>query len=202
MKDISNQESLVLELFQENFLERLEEKKPGVKKELILREADVFEEEGSVLKSVVLATEDDKQVVTYFNIEEVDAKPKKMVLYADKSGPENEVYILTEDRVIPLDIDENKVTTSASFCLAGGYKHCGPDCGDNGSKGGGTPINSLDLCCRTHDRCYANFGMYDCECDKRVVACAMAQIALGNNVIAATTVVGWFSTGGQVICNN
>lgn len=34
-----------------------------------------------------------------------------------------------------------------------GYKPCGADCGDFGSRGGGTSINKYDTSCRTHDRC-------------------------------------------------
>ncbi|MBY7141578.1 hypothetical protein KFZ56_00345 [Virgibacillus sp. NKC19-3] len=52
------------------------------------------------------------------------------------------------------------------------YRHCGADCGDDGSTGGGTPINSLDSCCRSHDRCYGNFGYNDCECDQILGDCA------------------------------
>ncbi|MED1107530.1 hypothetical protein [Bacillus paramycoides] len=52
------------------------------------------------------------------------------------------------------------------------YKHCGKGCGDGGSTGGGTPINTLDSCCRTHDRCYNNFGFDDCGCDRDLSRCA------------------------------
>lgn len=36
---------------------------------------------------------------------------------------------------------------------------------------GGTPINSLDICCRSHDRCYKNFGTDDSGCDKELASC-------------------------------
>ncbi|MEY2305738.1 hypothetical protein [Bacillus tropicus] len=52
------------------------------------------------------------------------------------------------------------------------YKHCGKECGDNGATGGGTPINTLDSCCRSHDRCYSNFGSNDCGCDRDLSVCA------------------------------
>jgi hypothetical protein len=48
------------------------------------------------------------------------------------------------------------------------YKWCGKSCGS------GTPINTLDTCCRTHDRCYANFGINDDECDWDLYYCANA----------------------------
>ncbi|MFD5172765.1 hypothetical protein ACFVV6_29775 [Bacillus mycoides] len=57
------------------------------------------------------------------------------------------------------------------FCLDP-YKHCGPGCGDGMGKGGGTPINRLDSCCRSHDRCWSNFGAWDPCCDRDVVRCA------------------------------
>lgn len=52
------------------------------------------------------------------------------------------------------------------------YKHCGRNCGDNGAYGGGTPINPYDTCCRTHDRCWANFGTNNCSCDCNLISCA------------------------------
>ncbi|MGQ8873473.1 hypothetical protein [Paenibacillus sp. TSA_86.1] len=52
------------------------------------------------------------------------------------------------------------------------YKHCGKGCGDGSSSGGGTPINTLDYCCRAHDRCYSNFGFDDCGCDSELEKCS------------------------------
>ncbi|MBU5355089.1 hypothetical protein KQI74_22655 [Paenibacillus barcinonensis] len=52
------------------------------------------------------------------------------------------------------------------------YKHCGKACGDGSPTGGGTPINTLDYCCRAHDRCYSNFGFDDCGCDAELERCA------------------------------
>lgn len=192
-------ESLVLELIQENFLDRIEEKTPGVKASLVLSDIVAFGEEESMFKSVTLSTEDEKHVVTYFNNEDADEETQKMVLYADKSDKELKVYVMSVDKTIPLELDENVTPAAVSFCLAG-YKHCGPDCGDQGSKGGGTPVNDLDICCRTHDRCWKNFGKYNCDCDRTVVACATVQAYKGNNRAAAATVIGWFTTGGQVVC--
>lgn len=59
------------------------------------------------------------------------------------------------------------------------YRHCGADCGDDGSVGGGIPINPLDSCCRSHDRCYENFGYDDCECDQILGDCANGTIDPG-----------------------
>lgn len=62
------------------------------------------------------------------------------------------------------------------FCLdneAAGklYRHCGPGCGDGMSLGGGTPINSIDTCCRAHDRCWSVYGKGDKCCDKILASC-------------------------------
>lgn len=60
----------------------------------------------------------------------------------------------------------------ADFCAPGGYQHCGKDCGYNGSRGGGAPINELDSCCIAHDRCWENIGAGDCTCDGYLNDCA------------------------------
>lgn len=62
-----------------------------------------------------------------------------------------------------------------SVCMIDGlrfYKHCGPGCGDGLKYGGGVPINSLDYCCRAHDRCYSAFGYGSCNCDNALLDCA------------------------------
>lgn len=86
---------------------------------------------------------------------------------------------------------ENDVIAEAWYdgCLVFGdpetgyyfYRHCGAGCGDNGSTGGGTPINELDRCCRAHDRCWAAFGEDDCDCDQNLGECA-----------ETTTDPGWY----------
>lgn len=78
-----------------------------------------------------------------------------------------------------------------SFCLAGGYRHCGPGCGDGLARGGGTPINAIDSCCRGHDRCWANFGNGDACCDKILVDCAKANRSAGS--VASDMIVLYFS---------
>ncbi|WP_238655559.1 hypothetical protein [Paenibacillus piscarius] len=62
-----------------------------------------------------------------------------------------------------------------SVCMIDGlrfYRHCGPGCGDGLTFGGGEPINSLDYCCRAHDRCYTAFGYGACNCDNALLNCA------------------------------
>ncbi|MGG3522565.1 hypothetical protein ABES13_27775 [Bacillus pseudomycoides] len=50
------------------------------------------------------------------------------------------------------------------------YNHCGKGCGGESKP----VINTLDSCCRTHDRCYNNFGFNDCGCDADLSRCANA----------------------------
>ncbi|MBJ8073041.1 hypothetical protein [Bacillus mycoides] len=65
----------------------------------------------------------------------------------------------------PSEIEEKAI----EFCLPF-YNHCGPGCGD-GMQRGGAVVNRLDSCCRTHDRCWANFGRWDACCDRDVCRC-------------------------------
>lgn len=86
--------------------------------------------------------------------------------------------------------EENEVDSQAWYdgCLVFGdsstgkyyhYRHCGASCGDKGGTGGGTPINSLDSCCRAHDRCWDVFGSNDCACDKELGKCAERTVDPG-----------------------
>lgn len=59
--------------------------------------------------------------------------------------------------------------------MAGGYKHCGPGCGDGLTYGEGTHINAIDNCCRAHDHCYDVFGYGDHCCDQTIDNCAKAN---------------------------
>ncbi|GEN30210.1 hypothetical protein HNQ35_000087 [Cerasibacillus quisquiliarum] len=47
------------------------------------------------------------------------------------------------------------------------YNWCGAKCGS------GTPVNSIDVCCRTHDYCYGSFKSYParCNCDRNLINC-------------------------------
>ncbi|KGX84366.1 hypothetical protein [Pontibacillus litoralis] len=62
------------------------------------------------------------------------------------------------------------------------YNWCGKGCG------GGTPVNPLDTCCRTHDYCYRSFTTYPdkCACDQNFINCARGtDEAGGSRMIAA-----------------
>ncbi|KAB2477776.1 hypothetical protein [Bacillus cereus] len=74
------------------------------------------------------------------------------------------------------------------FCLAG-YNHCGPGCGDGMSRGG-TPRNRIDSCCRTHDRCWSNFGAWDPCCDKDLLRCVVQNQSV--DPVAATAIHATF----------
>lgn len=72
------------------------------------------------------------------------------------------------------------------------YNHCGPGCGDAYSLGGGTPRNTIDICCRAHDRCWANFGSGDCECNAEIVSCAAQNSSVDPET--ATAIRAWFGS--------
>lgn len=61
------------------------------------------------------------------------------------------------------------------------YKWCGANCGS------GTPVNSADTCCRTHDYCYGSFGAYParCECDKTLRSCLANTSDPGSSTMRA-----------------
>lgn len=50
------------------------------------------------------------------------------------------------------------------------YNWCGANCGS------GSPANSLDRCCRSHDYCYQSFSGYPdrCSCDQNLIDCVAA----------------------------
>lgn len=80
--------------------------------------------------------------------------------------------------------EDELVEQALPFCIPG-YKHCGPGCGDNKTFGGGTPINSIDNCCRSHDRCWDSFGDWDACCDKRLVNCVTPYRGSNQGVVNA-----------------
>lgn len=59
------------------------------------------------------------------------------------------------------------------------YNWCGANCGS------GTPVNSTDTCCRTHDYCYGSFTSYPdrCSCDQNLINCIKGQTNPGANQV-------------------
>jgi hypothetical protein len=115
-----------------------------------------------VLKGYEVQT-DNEAILTYetpYN-EELKQEYSEM-LQADNELPNDPSYNKEADRV--------NVMSVFDFCLAGGYKWCGKGCGY--ATGGGTPINGVDRCCKTHDDCYKNYSSDRCSrCDNPLIQC-------------------------------
>ncbi|RXT07249.1 hypothetical protein EIZ39_13995 [Ammoniphilus sp. CFH 90114] len=65
-------------------------------------------------------------------------------------------------------IKTNKIPKVKQFsfpCFYGNW--CGPGC-----SGPNRPIDGLDACCRSHDRCYRRRGWRNCNCDRQLTRCA------------------------------
>lgn len=64
---------------------------------------------------------------------------------------------------------------------------CGPRV-----SGPGAPIDDLDACCMTHDRCYDREGYFDCGCDAALCRCA-ARVTSGSEHknLARAGIVAW-----------
>ncbi|MFC5557747.1 hypothetical protein ACFPN4_01210 [Ureibacillus thermophilus] len=86
-----------------------------------------------------------------------------------------EKFQFTKEDIVVSDDEADRIGTQAWWtadgCLPGGYQHCGGNCGYGLDHGGGSPINSTDVCCIAHDRCYSVFGDGDNCCDKELVSC-------------------------------
>lgn len=119
--------------------------------------ADLLHTNGSLITTFVVEDQEVKEVLTT----EYDGQLDQMI---EEELPDNPNY----------DHDEELLSIQAPWdiCMPGGYRHCGSDCGDKGSKGGGTPINPIDTCCRSHDRCWERYGRWDCQCDRNLINCA------------------------------
>lgn len=61
------------------------------------------------------------------------------------------------------------------------YKWCGANCGS------GTPVNSVDTCCRTHDKCYIKNKSYPkrCSCDTNIIKCVSKKGTRASGMISA-----------------
>lgn len=60
------------------------------------------------------------------------------------------------------------------------YNWCGAKCGS------GSYVNSVDLCCRAHDKCYEREKSYPrrCNCDKNLISCVSGKGMRASTLIA------------------
>lgn len=108
----------------------------------------------------------------YYDLESGELVSKKektdgeKLEFIDEEFPENSSYK-------PLSTNEisQEAWWSSDGCLPGNYQHCGGNCGYGSTYGGGPAINSTDICCIAHDRCWSVFGSGDKCCDKELVNC-------------------------------
>lgn len=174
VEEISSSQGYILKLHYDN--------KESVDLEVLF---SYLNEEAVVEVSKNLTT-DEKRYRAFFTVNEGEDKKIKM-LTSEKGNLVNLNELPYKEEFFNFlakeeSTDNNFVTSEAWYdgCLIFGdpstgyhyYRHCGSQCGDNGPTGGGTPINSLDSCCRAHDRCYSIFGNNDCGCDQELGQCA------------------------------
>ncbi|WP_271399384.1 hypothetical protein [Salinicoccus roseus] len=79
-------------------------------------------------------------------------------------------------------------TASGSCCQFQGvtYNHCGANCGDHESAGGGGHINNCDACCETHDDCLQGRSNDDrCYCDENLNYCFSINSCPGDSIMGA-----------------
>ncbi|MGG3451736.1 phospholipase A2 family protein [Domibacillus aminovorans] len=87
-----------------------------------------------------------------------------------------------------------KIQAKVSFQYYGNW--CGP------GYGGGTPIDSIDQACKTHDLCYKSKGMYKCSCDDTLINTLSANWGKYNTKqkTYASGVITYFSLA-STFCN-
>ncbi|WP_017548331.1 hypothetical protein [Salinicoccus carnicancri] len=84
--------------------------------------------------------------------------------------------------------DLHTCTASGSCCQfeAQTYNHCGANCGDHESAGGGGHINNCDACCETHDDCLQGRDNDDrCYCDENLNYCYSINSCPGDSIMGA-----------------
>jgi hypothetical protein len=158
-----------------------------------------FEEEKLIHVNIAAVRANDQVQVKNIVIKDENQQPKAESIIIDViKGDKVETYMLEDNELVKTEefsydgnfleaaLDRNQIHNEDyqgvvekdflfPFCLAGGYKFCGPGCGDGLTYGGGTPINAIDSCCRAHDRCYSVFGYGDHCCDQTIDNCAKAN---------------------------
>lgn len=136
----------------------------------------------------------ENQVVEKFYGRVLSADNKNVLIFDVHKGKVNMLFIDKNEGQLEKEIDTSAMHDPAfkplstkdevikqgvfDFCLKDQYgkkyQHCGKKCGEGSTAtdGGGSPINSIDSCCRAHDRCWSQFGDWDACCDKILVDCA------------------------------
>jgi len=91
-----------------------------------------------------------------------------------------------EEILAEIMYDPLSCISSGSCCFFEGkrYEHCGQTCGAYNNAGGGTPINSIDNCCRTHDTQILNkSGKERCTPHKNLINCMSGLKGPGDTTI-------------------
>lgn len=110
---------------------------------------------------------------------EKDGIPRVFTTAFEKGTIKYEVDRAYDEEQFKLPEDKGDIEPYVAYldCVFGGscctlsgkkYRWCGAGCGS------GTPVNSLDTCCKWHDGCYGDYGSYPkrCLCDEVLIACA------------------------------
>ena len=130
-----------------------------------------------------------QKVTTYIN-------NKKIASYNQDAPTLNNVFLKEYDEY---DYQEDILPQISVPCIQNGcctfgsmkFKWCGAGCGS------GTPINSLDTCCRSHDYCYGSYKSYPdrCTCDKTLIDCAASTSNGYKHLITGTFVAKRLAMG-------
>lgn len=157
--------------------------------DISIKETIFVEFENDVIFELSKGTTESSGVYAYFHI---DDKIKKLTVKNKEITKRSEDLDYSPEffNFIKINTQESEVTTQNWWegCLVFGdpatgyhyYRHCGAKCGDQpGSTGGGTPINYLDKCCRSHDTCWETYGKDYCMCDRNLAFCAELSIDPG-----------------------
>lgn len=92
------------------------------------------------------------------------------------------------------DSTDGMTTMKLSLPVWGNW--CGP------GYGGGSAVDLLDRACRTHDKCYASNGYFNCSCDRSLISAIKRDYNRMHTTekIASTAVKAYFSAQIKVKC--
>ncbi|HHY71964.1 MAG TPA: hypothetical protein GX497_01810 [Bacillus bacterium] len=143
-----------------------------------------------IIASKTTEREDIKVAAIYRN--ELNGVPRVFTTAVKNGKIEYEVDKEFDENTFKLPQNKRDVEPQAAYldCVWGGscctlkgkkYNWCGAGCGS------GTPINSLDTCCKWHDDCYTTNPSYParCVCDKVLIRCAEGTNVDGADILIA-----------------